>query len=190
LTWCSTSWRHWDWELSRAARVQARRGRGRRPFGRGRQARSLVGQVMVSLGGHGRRRWPIWSQSRDLPALAVALGQALTTLDPAARVATTPRRQRLQTVCSAGSGSSWSCCPALGPRLVRKKSARSPQDVHKRSLPTDIIRHHPCRSEALWRANVQVRKTPEPRLHRGCRRFEPGRAHSFLFTAMRRQPSH
>jgi len=32
-------------------------------------------------GGHGRRRWPIWSTSPDLPVLADALGQALTALD-------------------------------------------------------------------------------------------------------------
>lgn len=41
----------------------------------------------------------------------------------------------------------------------------------------DTSRHYPCRSEALGRPNAQVRKAPESCLHRGCRRFEHGRAH-------------
>lgn len=70
-TWCSTSCRHRRLGPSHGrARVRARRGlgRGRRPFGRGRQARSL-GRCRCwcfRAGGHGRRRWPIWSRSRDL----------------------------------------------------------------------------------------------------------------------------
>src|SRR5450759_4924091 len=34
-----------------------------------------------------------------------------------------------------------------------------------------------CRSEPLWRSHVQVREPSVSRLHRGCRRFERGRAH-------------
>jgi hypothetical protein len=48
-----------------------------------------------------------------------------------------------------------------------------PSAVRKTSVN---IRHHPCRPEALWRVNVQVRKSPESGFHRGCR-FEPGLAH-------------
>ena len=44
----------------------------------------------------------------------------------------------------------------------------------------DTIRHHPCSSKALRRPNAQVRKAPESRSHRGCRRFEPGRAHVIM----------
>ena len=110
-------------------------------------------------GGHGRRRWPIWSPSRDLPALADALGQALTALDrrPAWRPHHggnssngMPGRIRFLMVMLSRPWSSFS------PQEVRKTSARRPQDVHKPSSPTDTIRHHPCRSEALWRVNVQV----------------------------------
>ena len=114
--------------------------RGRRPFGRGRQARvPLVGQVLVSPGGHGRRRWPIWSPSRDLPVLADALGQALTALDrrPAWRPHhggngsnRMPGRIRFLMVMLSRPWSSFS------PQKVRKTSI----NVHHQRTPYDTIR--------------------------------------------------
>ena len=91
----------------------------------------LVGQVLGTPGGHGGRRWLIWSPSRDRPVLADALGQALTALD----------RRPTWRPHHGGNGSNRKpdrirflmvMLSVLGPRLVRKKSAISPQDVHKR----------------------------------------------------------
>ena len=56
-------------------------------------------------------------------------------------------------------------------------STRTQQELNKPSSPTIYRQRYMCRSEALSGVSVQVTESPGSRLHRGCRRFEPGRAH-------------
>ena len=108
----------------------------------------MVGQVLVSPHehGHGRRRWPIWSPSRDLPALADALGQTLTALDR--RPAWRPHQGDHVSTCRPGRDTvAHGHVSAVVLVIVRKKSAKSPQKVRKTSInvdhrwtPSDTIR--------------------------------------------------
>jgi hypothetical protein len=140
--WCSSSHRHRAWGALRAAES----GRAAvEVVGRmvefDRQV-PLVEQALVSparagvpagVGRSGRRaghRPRVW----DVTVLADKLGRALTALDQRPGGDDTTAGIRLKLSCPAGIR--LPCCPGpwstFSPQKVRKKSAKSPQDVHKR----------------------------------------------------------
>jgi hypothetical protein len=62
---------------------------------------------------------------------------------------------------------------------VTRYSTRTQQELNNPSSRTIYRQRYMCRSGALSGISVQVTESPGSRLHRGCRRFEPGRAHAY-----------